>query len=760
MIKTHVARRAALRVLVTASTAALLWSAPIHAHADGHAGPHLTVERIHADPALTGPRLRAPKISPDGSRVTILRGREDDARQLDLWSYDLATGKSAVLVSSTDLLGEPVDLSEEEKNRRERQRIYESGIVAYNWDKAGKALLFPLGGDVFLYDLKAKTARRLTTSDGFETDPKVSPQGGFVSYVRDNELFVYELASGWETQLTTDANGTVRNAVAEFVAQEELDRDTGYWWSPDDRLVAFTQIDESPVAIAERLDFGAAGAKTIRQRYPFAGTDNVTIRLGVVPSAGGEPRWIDLGEDADIYLANVHWAADGKSLYIARLSRDQKRLDLLKADPETGESRIILTQTSKTWINLNDSFRALKDGTFLVGSERNGFQHLYRYGPDGAPLGALTQGKWPILEVDCVDEANGLVYFTGWQTSALDTHLFKVPLAGGPVEQITTRPGRHGATFAEDCSAYIGTYTNPNQPLQAAAYTPAGERVIWLNENRLGKDHPYGPYLKSHVTPRFGTLPAADGTPLDYRLLTPADLKPGERRPAIVLVYGGPHAQRVSRSWGGAFEQLLVDEGYVVFKLDNRGAGNRGKAFEDPLYRAMGQPEVEDQAIGARWLAGQPFVDPDRIGVYGWSYGGYMTLMMLSQTPDLFAAGISGAPVTEWRLYDTAYTERYMGDPDPERDGSAYDASSVFAYLDGLKGEGELLLIHGMADDNVVFLNSIRLMDALQKAGKRFELMTYPGEKHGFRARENRLHRDRLILDFFARKLKTARDDE
>ncbi len=740
--------------LISASAGALLWSGAVQA--DKHEGPDLTVERIHGDPALAGPRLRTPEISPDGSRVTILRGREDDARQLDLWAYDLATGKSAVLVSSTDLLGQPVELSEEEKNRRERQRIYERGIVTYAWDKAGEALLFPLGGDVFLYDLAKAESRRLTNTDGFETDPKVSPKGGYVSYVRDDELFVYDLKTGWETQLTTGADGTVRNAVAEFVAQEELDRDTGYWWSPDDRLVAFTQIDESPVAIAERLDFGAQGAKTIRQRYPFAGTDNVKIRLGVVAATGGEPQWIDLGENGDIYVANVYWAADGKSLYIVRLSRDQKRLDLLKADPATGKSTVILTETSETWINLYDSFHALKDGSFLWGSERTGYHHLYRYGASGTLMGTITKGDWPVLDVDCVDEKAGAVYFTGWQGSALENHVYKVSLSGGELQQVTTAPGQHSAIFAEDCSAYIGYYTTPNQPRQAAAYAASGERLIWLNENRLGEDHPYGPYLASHVAPSFGTLEAADGTPLDYRLLKPADLQPGEQRPAIVLVYGGPHAQRVSRSWGGAFEQLLVDEGYVVFRLDNRGAGNRGKAFEDPLYRNMGHPEVEDQAIGTRWLVDQPYVDPERIGVFGWSYGGYMTLMMLSQTPELYAAGVSGAPVTDWRLYDTAYTERYMGHPALDRDGPAYDESSVFAHLDGLPGKGELLLIHGMADDNVVFLNSIRLMDALQKSGKDFELMTYPGEKHGFRAKENRLHRDREILDFFARKLKGA----
>ena len=277
--------------------------------------------------------MRAAALSPDGKLVTLLRGRAENSRQLDLWAYDAGTGEARVLVSSTELVTEPAEMSEEEKNRRERQRIYDNGITAYQWDQQGRRIAFPLGGDVFLYDLERKAATRVTQSDGYETDVKFSPNGGFVAYVRDDELYAYDIATNKERKITSGAGGAIRNAVAEFAAQEELDRDTGYWISPDDRLIAFAQVDESPIPLMSRLDINADGVTTVEQRYPFAGKANAIVKLAIVASAGGKPRFVDLGADKDFYLARVHWAQDGSALYVERLSRDQKRLDVLKVDP-------------------------------------------------------------------------------------------------------------------------------------------------------------------------------------------------------------------------------------------------------------------------------------------------------------------------------------------------------------------------------------------------------------------------------------------
>lgn len=727
------------------------------------AADRLTVAALHADAGLAGPSLGGARVSPDGRLVTVLRGREDDTRALDLWAFDAATGEARVLVRYDELIdGEEGALSEEEKNRRERQRIYETGIVTYQWDDAGERLLFPLGGDVYLYDLASASVTQVTdTPDAFETDARISPGGAWVSYVRNDELVVYDIDRAVERQVTEGAGGTVRNAVAEFVVQEEFDRSTGYWWSEDDERIVFTRIDEAPVQIVERLDFTPAGTSTVRQRYPFAGSDNVRIRLGITDVTGRAPTWIDLGDDPDIYVVDVVWHAAHP--WVLRLDRAQRRLDLLKVDPATGASRVVLSESARTWVNVAAGFRSdasslrpLPDGSFLWLSERTGWRHLYRYGADGEAHGAITSGSWPVHEVDCVDDEAGMVYFTGWRDTPIERHVFRVSLDGGTPQALTQAAGWHTADFSADCAVWIHRFSSTTQPPQVdvrGTQDDAGAaRRFWLLENALDADHPYAPYLDSHLTWEFGRIEADDGTLLDYRLLVPATATSAHPAPAVQLVYGGPHAQTVARRWGRqeAYAQLLADEGYVVFRLDNRGAANRGKVFEEAIFQRMGQPEVADQAAGTRWLAGRPFVDGRRIAVQGWSYGGYMTLMMLGQQPDLYTAGIAGAPVTDWRTYDTAYTERYMGDPRSVPD--AYDASSVLTHAKHIRND-TLLLLHGMADDNVVFQNSVDLMAALQEQGTLFRLMTYPGEKHGFRRRENRIHRDLVSLAFLRERL-------
>lgn len=730
---------------------------------------YLTPERIHASPSIDGPALKSPKIAPSGEFVTMLQGREDDASQQDLWAYDLDTGEGQLLVSSTDLLGEPIELSEEEKNRRERAREYGRGIVSYSW-VSDNLLMFPLGGDIYLYDLEAQQARQVTATSGFETDPKVSDDGRLIAYVRDDELYVKDLSSGLERQLTDSATETVRNATASFVVQEELGRSTGYWLSPDANRVAYTQIDESPIKVETRANIGPDGITTIDQRYPFAGTDNATVRLGIVRTDGRSrrTRWIDLGDDSDIYLTRVTWSADGQSLFAGILSRDHQTHTIYKVDLDEYEATPFYTETSDTWLNIRSDLQATDEGFRMV-SERDGLRRYYEISDDGAT--ALTPAGLLVNEVVC--ETDNAVFVEGWRDSPLSRHVFRIERveprlreddngetgenmvpATRPafdVNQITEGDGQHSASFNSDCTRFLGTYSADDTPRQVRAYEADGTPLSWLNENALGALHPYAPYLDTHITPEYGTLEAEDGSTLHYQLYKPLDLQPNEARPAITIVYGGPGVQRVMNRWERKhLPRMLAHHGFVVFQLDGRGATNRGKAFEDVLFRSMGRAEVIDQRVGAEWLARQSFVDADRMGVYGWSYGGYMTLMMLAQT-DLYASGVSGAPVTDWALYDTAYTERYLGDPRPDNANyfpGAYEEGSVFAHLDGLTEP--VLLIHGMADDNVVFRHSVKLSDAMQKEGRHnFEQMFYPGEKHGFRATHNQIHRDRAILEFF-----------
>jgi dipeptidyl-peptidase-4 len=750
--------------LQQAATEALTPKAQRRSYLVTDPGPgRLTPERLHASPSIDGTSLTRARIAPSGEFVTVLQGRIDDAQQQDLWAYDIETGEGRLLVSSTDLLGAPEELSEEEKNRRERARNYASGIVSYSWVE-DNLLMFPLGGDIYLYDLETSEAQQVTATPAFETDPKVSKDGTLIAYVRGNELYVKTLKSGLERQLTRSATDTVRNATASFVVQEELARSTGYWLSPNSLRVAYTQIDESPIEIETRANIGPDGITTIDQRYPFAGTDNATVKLGVVRTTGGATRWVDLGDDADIYLTRAAWSPDSQTLYAGVLSRDNKTHTIYAINLADYSSEIFYSETSDTWLNIRSDFTPVDGGLRMI-SERDGLRRYYEITADGAD--ALTPEGLLVSNVRCT-APDGSLYVSGWRDSPMSTHLFKVT-PGVPADtenadetetsaptspeatQLTTRDGQHGAAFNTDCSRYLKTYSGNNTPPQVRAFEADGTALSWLSDNALDDTHPYAPYLAAHIEPQHGTLAAEDGATLHYQIYKPIDLKPGEKRASITIVYGGPGVQRVMNRWERKhLARMLAHHGFVVFQLDGRGSTNRGKAFEDVLDRALGRAEVVDQALGAEWLKQQSFIDPNRMGVYGWSYGGYMTLMMLGQT-DLYTSGVSGAPVTDWALYDTAYTERYLGDPrvdNPNYTQGAYEEGSVFAHLDGLTEP--VLLIHGMADDNVVFRHTVKLIDRLQKRGRHnVRLMTYPGEKHGFRATSARIHRDRQILEFF-----------
>ena len=740
--------RLALFALMTVATA-------LPAHAE-----KLTLEAITGSAPLSGPTLTKPQVAPDGSRVTFLRGKDRDRNRLDLWEYDIASGQTRLLVDSSVVLpGEEV-LSDEEKARRERQRIAAlSGIVDYQWSPDGKALLFPLGGELYFYDLTKSgrdAVRKLTNGGGFATDPKISPKGGFVSFIRDRNLWAIDLTSGEEVQLTRDGSDTIGNGVAEFVADEEMDRHTGYWWAPDDAAIAFARIDETPVPVQKRYEVYPDRTEVVEQRYPAAGDHNVRVQLGVIaPKTGARPRWIDLGKDPDIYLARVDWR-DPQRLTFQRQSRDQKKLELIETTLTNGTQRMLVTETSTTWVPLHNDLRFLKDGRFLWSSERSGFEHLYIASEDGSTLTALTQGEWVVDGLLAIDETAGLAYVSGTRDGATEAHVYAVPLSGGEPRRLTQAPGMHAATFARNASVFVDSWSSDTTLPQIELFKADGTKLATLLVNDVSDaTHPYAKYRAAHQPTAYGTLTAADGTtPLHYSLIKPAGFDPKKQYPVVVFVYGGPAAQTVTRAWPGRsdsfFNQYLAQQGYVVFSLDNRGTPRRGAAFGGALYGKQGTVEVDDQLRGVAWLKSQAFVDPARIGVYGWSNGGYMTLMLLAKHSEAYACGVAGAPVTDWALYDTHYTERYMDLPKANEAG--YREASVFTHVDGI-GAGKLLLIHGMADDNVLFTNSTKLMSELQRRGTPFELMTYPGAKHGLRG-SDLLHRYRLTEDFLGRCLK------
>ncbi len=706
----------------------------------------LTLERLFASPDLAGTTPRALKLSPDGKYVTLLRNRADERERFDLWAMDTATGEWRMLVDSKKI-GTGAEISEAEKMQRERARIGDTrGIVAYDWAPDGKSILVPLDGDLYLATLTGEV-RRLTATEGGELNPVISPRGGYASFVRDQNLFIVDLVTGKEAKATTEGAGTVHFGEAEFVAQEEIGRTTGYWWSPDDRRIAVQRFDEAPVGIVSRAAIGAEGTRVYDQRYPKAGTPNVLVDLYVMNPDGSARVKVDLGAETDIYLARVNWTPDGKTLLVQRQNRAQTVLDMLAVDPATGKSRILFSEKSseRSWVNLSDAYRALKDGSLIWWSERDGHGHLYRF-RDGKWT-QLTKGDWEVADLIGVDEANGRVTFTGNKDGVLERHLYTVDLAKpGAVTRISEPGYWNTATANGSASRVIVTRSKGDQPPQVLLTDGAGERLAWVNENRVAGDHPYAPFLASHRTKQFGTIPAADGTLLHWEMITPP-LEPGKRYPVFFHHYGGPHSQQVSKAWGGALQQAIVDRGYIWFALDNRGAANRGKAFEAHLFQAMGGVEVADQLAGAAYLKTLDFVDPAKVTTYGWSYGGYMTLKMLQAAPGVFAAGVAGAPVSKWELYDTHYTERYMGDP--RKVQAAYDKANTVA--DATRIADPLLLIHGMADDNVVLEHSTVMMARMQAGAVPFETMLYPGQTHRVAGPGISVHLWKTILDFLDR---------
>ena len=707
----------------------------------------LTFERVFASPSLAGQTPRSVKLSPDGKWLTVLRARTDDKDRYDLWGYERDSGEWRMLVDS-EKVGTGRALSEAEKMQRERQRIGKlKGIVTYSWAPNGKAILVPLDGDLYLAGLDGSVQRLTNTPEG-ELNPALSETGKYLSFVRDGRVYVGTVGSGDAAAITpADEPDTVGWGVAEFVAQEELDRIAGSWWSPTDARIAVQRTDEAPVGIVTRTAIGADATTVTQQRYPAAGTPNAAVQLFVMDPNGQNRVEVDLGADKDFYLGRVDWARDGKTLYVQRLNRVQDRLDMLAADPATGKTRVLFSERAAQghWINLTDNYKWLKDGSLVWWSERDGYGHLYRWA-DGK-FSQLTKGEWVVTSLDGVDEAGNRLFFDANKDDPLASQTYVIGLdTPGTPKRLTDPAFTNGAQMDKQARTLLVYRSNAEQPTQVYLADTDGKPLTWVSENKVEGDHPYAPFVAAQREETFGTVKAADGQTLHWRMIKPA-MDPGKKYPVFYIHYGGPHAQTVTKGWTSPLEQAIVAQGYIVFEIDNRGSANRGVAFEKPIYQAMGGVEVADQKVGAEYLKTLPFVDPGKIAIYGWSYGGYMTLKMLEADQGLYAAGIAGAPVTKWELYDTAYTERYMGDPRQVQE--AYDTASTLG--DAGKIADPLLLIHGMSDDNVVFSNSTAMASRLQHEGVPFEMMFYPGETHGVGGPEISPHLWQTIMGFLAR---------
>ncbi|MFL6335386.1 MAG: S9 family peptidase [Pyrinomonadaceae bacterium] len=641
----------------------------------------------------------------------------------------------------------------------------DSGVTgSLDWpealDPSGRRALYLFKGDLFLLDLAAARFTRLTKTEAAEQSPGFSPDGRRLAFVRVHDLYVSEVETGTETRVTRDGSETLLNGSLSWVYWEEIfgRRDIGYWWSPDSRALAYLQTDESAVGESDFVDFRPDSApRLIRQRYPKAGTPNPRVRVGVAEIGRDTTTWVSIKDRPFEYVLRVKWLPDGRRLSVQTLTRDQHESGLYFASRETGAAERVLTETDPAWVNIHDDLHFLKDGRhFLWASERDGYYHLYRYTLDGRLVNQVTRGPWALASsgagvfwvrqaVVGIDEAEGWVYFTALERSSVERHLYRIRLDGTGMTRLSTEPGVHRISMSPDARFYLDNFSDVRTLPALTLHRPDGARVSVLAPPR--------PELLARFDlqyPELLTIPAADGFRMPARLLKPKEFRPERRYPVIMYIYGGPSAPSVTNAWSGTLlnDQLYLAEGFVLLTVDNRAATGISKKLENSIVRGAYEPETNDLLDAVRWLKRQPWVDPDRVGVWGWSGGGSMTLSLLTRSKE-FKAGISGAPVTDWRYYDAKWAEALVGMPAENPEG--YERSSLVKLAPNL--HGRLLLVHGTYDDNVHPQNTQAFAEALVQSGKLFEQMIYPMRKHGISDRAGALHLQRTMLDFWKRNL-------
>ena len=663
--------------------------------------------------------------APDSKRLTFVEttGTGKTTRHA-LWVVDAVTGQRSVLVSGEQW---ETALTNPAEKATQATGLGRHAAPLYQWAPAGDAILFEGPTSLAWYDLKSQSGRLLISGSQDLADPQISPDGKFVSYVRDHNLWVVSVADGKEHALTQGGTEEVRKGELDWVYPEELELTTAYWWSPDSSSVAFLEMDEHKVNQFPLVDFESFSGEAELERYPVPSGPNPIVHVYVVPAAGGNPRQMDTGAETNNYIPRVNWLPDSRQLAIQRLNREQTVLDLLLANTSTGATKTILTEKDLYWINIHDDLYFFKDGNrFLWSSERTGYRHLYLYDLNGKQLAQLTKGEWEVTGVDAVDEPNGIVYFTSTEKSPIERQLYRVALDGSQFSRITKEDGHHSASFSPNSAFYVDTYSNAMTPPRRDTYSAAGSKLATLEENKVSD------LARYHLSPvEFFTIRSHDGVTLHCSMIKPPNFDPAKKYPVITFTYGGPHAQVVLNAWGHSpaffWHQMMAEKGYIIFSLDNRGSAGRGHLFEEPIHYRLGAQELSDQRDGAAWLRNQPFVDSNRLGIWGWSYGGHMTLHAMFEAADLYKVGFAGGPVTDWHYYDTIYTERYLG-LIPLHDVS-YQESSPIENAGKLKGK--LLIAHGTGDDNVHYSNTLALIDELIKHHKYVEVMAFPGRGHG-----------------------------
>ena len=678
------------------------------------------LERYAETFRFTHGRPTSIRVTDDGQAVLFLRsGPRSFVR--DLYEFDTATGVERVLATADQILGGADEqLTPEELARRERMRLAARGIASFDISDDGRQVLAPLSGHLYVIDRASGKTRKLAAEGGFPIDPRFSPDGRSVSCVRNGELYAIDLASGHQRQLTRGGKETLTHGLAEFVAQEEMDRMHGYWWSPDSRTIAYQETDTAEVEVWHIADPARPGQPGEAQRYPRPGKNNARVRLGLMPVAGGETTWVTWDAAAYPYLAAVAWQKNAP-LTLLVLNRRQTDELLLAVDTTTGATTKLLAEHDDAWLNLDPGLpRWLEDGkAFLWSTERRGGWQLELRAADGALLRELTQPELGYRDLVGVDEAQSAAFVIAGDDPT-QAHLVRVPLdpQQGKAEQLTQAVGVHGAVFARHGGAHVRTASTATGEIRQSVHRANSSEIGQLRS--VAETPPFEPNVE------WTTV--GDSPELHAAVMRPRDFDGSRRYPVIVSVYGGPHAQSVTTARRRyLLDQWLADHGFIVVSIDGRGTPARGRAWERSIRGNLIELPLADQVRGLQALAAKyPEMDMRHVGVYGWSFGGYFSAMALMQRPDVFQAAVAGAPVADWLDYDTCYTERYLGLP--EENPRGYEASSVLNYAKDLRRP--LLIIHGTSDDNVYFLHSVRMSNALFRAGKEHAFLPLAGFTH------------------------------
>lgn len=622
---------------------------------------------------------------------------------------------------------------------------------SYTLDPSQRAVLLNAVNDIFLYELGAAEAVRLTSNAEEETEEDFSPDGKFVSFVRANDLYVVDLSTRAERRLTKTGGEKNLNGVLDWVYEEEVygrGNRRGYWWSPDSRSLAYLSTDESPVRLFPVVDHIPRGQVLEETPYPLAGDPNPLVRLGVVAAAGGDTRWVETAgyEPTDFLIVRVSWTPDSARVVYQAQNREQTYLDLNASDASTGKTARLFRDTTKAWVEpADDNPRWLKDGSFLWRSERDGWLHLYHYSADGKLLKRLTEGRWEVRFLDAVDEQAGVVYFRGTEHSHIAEQVYRVNLDGSGLKRLSQSEGTHKAFFSPNARYFVDSWSDVNTPPQVRLYNSDGTLVRAVDENKVAA---LGQYKLGKA--ELMRVKTRDGFEMEALMIRPPDFDPSKKYPVVEFTYSGPHAPQVKNGWGGntyMWHQLLAQKGYIVWYCDNRTASGKGAESAWASYKTYGPLELRDLEDGVAYLKTLPYVDGSRVAIWGWSFGGYMTTYALTHSKT-WKVGIAGGTVADWANYDSIYTERYMLTPAHNPEGYK---ESPLAGVPNLSGK--LMLIHGAIDDNVHMANTIQLVYALQKAGKQFDLMLYPKSRHGVTDPLLVTHMRRMMTDFIVANL-------